>query len=165
VLRAAEIRTLPDGLSLMLWGKLPPVLTTVALLSEDRDWKPFGPRRRRCAPTTTAPAATADLSNPSIEEAHRMGALNSTAANRPPELSPHVPPPTLKLKPPMVGRNGWNWVDRHGEEAACPASWPGSTPGWAAPAPNAGPATTNPRPSPARIVTTKIACAFGPAEK
>jgi type IV secretion system protein VirD4 len=39
VLRAAEIRTLPDGVSLMLWGKLPPVLTTVALLSDDRDWK------------------------------------------------------------------------------------------------------------------------------
>jgi type IV secretion system protein VirD4 len=39
VLRASEIRTLPDGVSLMLWGKLPPVLTTLPLLSEDRDWK------------------------------------------------------------------------------------------------------------------------------
>jgi hypothetical protein len=50
-----------------------------------------------------------------------MTASNGSAANRPPELSPQVPPPALTLKPPMVGRNGWNWVDRHGEEAAAMA--------------------------------------------
>ena len=39
VLRAADIRTLGDGVALVLWGRLPPVLAVQPLLSEDRDWK------------------------------------------------------------------------------------------------------------------------------
>jgi len=39
VLRAADIRTLGDGVALVLWGRLPPVLAAQPLLSEDRDWK------------------------------------------------------------------------------------------------------------------------------
>lgn len=39
VLPLDNIRTLPDGVALVLWGKLPPILATLPLLSEDRDWK------------------------------------------------------------------------------------------------------------------------------
>jgi type IV secretory pathway TraG/TraD family ATPase VirD4 len=38
VLRADEIRTLPPGVALVLWGKLPPVLADFPLLSERADW-------------------------------------------------------------------------------------------------------------------------------
>ncbi|HTV11478.1 MAG TPA: TraM recognition domain-containing protein [Acidimicrobiales bacterium] len=38
VLRADQIRTLPAGLALVLWGRLPPVLSRLPLLSEDRSW-------------------------------------------------------------------------------------------------------------------------------
>jgi len=38
VLRAADIRTLGDGVALVLWGRLPPVLAVQPMLSEDRDW-------------------------------------------------------------------------------------------------------------------------------
>ena len=39
VLPLDNIRTLPDGVALVLWGKLPPILAALPLLSEDRDWK------------------------------------------------------------------------------------------------------------------------------
>jgi hypothetical protein len=39
VLRVEDIRTLPDGVALVLWGKLPPILASLPLLSQDRDWK------------------------------------------------------------------------------------------------------------------------------
>jgi type IV secretory pathway TraG/TraD family ATPase VirD4 len=39
VLPLDSIRTLPDGVALVLWGKLPPILAALPLLSEDRDWK------------------------------------------------------------------------------------------------------------------------------
>lgn len=38
VLRADQIRTLPAGTALVLWGKLPPVLAHFRLLSEAREW-------------------------------------------------------------------------------------------------------------------------------
>src|SRR5207302_9169873 len=38
VLRVEDIRTLPDGVALVLWGKLPTILAAVPLLSDDRDW-------------------------------------------------------------------------------------------------------------------------------
>ena len=38
VLRADQIRTLPAGTALVLWSKLPPVLSRLALLSERPDW-------------------------------------------------------------------------------------------------------------------------------
>jgi type IV secretory pathway TraG/TraD family ATPase VirD4 len=39
VLRAGDIRTLPAGVALVLWGRLPPILARFPLLSQDRDWK------------------------------------------------------------------------------------------------------------------------------
>ena len=39
VLRAGDIRTLPAGEALVLWGRLPPVVARFPLLSDDRDWK------------------------------------------------------------------------------------------------------------------------------
>jgi type IV secretory pathway TraG/TraD family ATPase VirD4 len=39
VLAVDDIRTLPDGVALVLWGRLPPVLASLPLLSHDRDWK------------------------------------------------------------------------------------------------------------------------------
>jgi hypothetical protein len=39
VLRAADIRTLPAGVTLVLWGRLAPILARQPLLSEDRDWR------------------------------------------------------------------------------------------------------------------------------
>jgi hypothetical protein len=47
-----------------------------------------------------------------------MSLLNGSDGRSPTELAPRLPPPALQLKPPMVSGNGWNWVDRHGEEAA-----------------------------------------------
>jgi hypothetical protein len=45
-------------------------------------------------------------------------ANGSAGADRSPIVpSPHPAPPTLKVKPPLVERNGWNWVDREGTEA------------------------------------------------
>jgi type IV secretion system protein VirD4 len=38
VLRADQIRTLPAGVALVLWGRLPPVLAYFPLLSERDDW-------------------------------------------------------------------------------------------------------------------------------
>jgi type IV secretion system protein VirD4 len=38
VLRVEDIRTLPDGVALVLWGKLPPILAALPLLSDDPDW-------------------------------------------------------------------------------------------------------------------------------
>jgi len=38
VLRADQIRTLPAGVGLVLWGRLPPVLARFPLLSETKDW-------------------------------------------------------------------------------------------------------------------------------
>jgi len=38
VLRAADIRTLGDGVALVLWGRLPPVLAAQPMLSQDRGW-------------------------------------------------------------------------------------------------------------------------------
>jgi type IV secretion system protein VirD4 len=38
VLRADQIRTLPSGTALVLWGRLPPVLARLPLLSERPDW-------------------------------------------------------------------------------------------------------------------------------
>ncbi|HET9061094.1 MAG TPA: TraM recognition domain-containing protein [Acidimicrobiales bacterium] len=38
VLRADQVRTLPSGTALLFWGKLPPVLAELPLLSETRDW-------------------------------------------------------------------------------------------------------------------------------
>jgi type IV secretory pathway TraG/TraD family ATPase VirD4 len=38
VVRADQIRTLPAGMALVLWGRLPPVLARLPLLSERRDW-------------------------------------------------------------------------------------------------------------------------------
>ena len=39
VLPAADIRTLPAGTALVLWGRLPPILARFPLLSQDRGWK------------------------------------------------------------------------------------------------------------------------------
>lgn len=38
VLRADQVRTLPAGVALVLWGRLPPVLARLPLLSESPDW-------------------------------------------------------------------------------------------------------------------------------
>lgn len=38
MLRAADIRTLGDGVALVLWGRLPPVLAAQPMLSQDRGW-------------------------------------------------------------------------------------------------------------------------------
>jgi hypothetical protein len=38
VLRADQIRTLPAGIALVLWGRLPPVLARLPLMSECPDW-------------------------------------------------------------------------------------------------------------------------------
>ncbi len=38
VVRADQIRTLPAGIALVLWGRLPPVLARLPLLSERREW-------------------------------------------------------------------------------------------------------------------------------
>ena len=38
MLRAGDIRTLAEGVALVLWGKLPPILAGQPLLSADRDW-------------------------------------------------------------------------------------------------------------------------------
>jgi type IV secretion system protein VirD4 len=39
VLRADQIRTLPAGMALVLWSRLPPVLVHMPLLSENADWE------------------------------------------------------------------------------------------------------------------------------
>ena len=39
VLRVEDLRTLPDGRSLVMWGTLPPILADQPLLSADPDWK------------------------------------------------------------------------------------------------------------------------------
>ena len=39
VLRVEDLRTLPAGRSLLLWGTLPPILADQPLLSADREWK------------------------------------------------------------------------------------------------------------------------------
>jgi type IV secretory pathway TraG/TraD family ATPase VirD4 len=39
VLTVADIRTLPDGIALVLWAKLPPILARLPKLSADRDWE------------------------------------------------------------------------------------------------------------------------------
>jgi type IV secretion system protein VirD4 len=39
VLRVSDIRTMPDGTALILWGHLPPILARQPPLSRDRDWK------------------------------------------------------------------------------------------------------------------------------
>jgi type IV secretory pathway TraG/TraD family ATPase VirD4 len=38
VLRADQIRTLPEGMALVLWSRLPPVLARLPLLSDRPDW-------------------------------------------------------------------------------------------------------------------------------
>jgi hypothetical protein len=49
-----------------------------------------------------------------------MTAANGSAGTtrRPIVPAPDPAPPVLSLKPPLVDRNGWNWVDRHGQDAA-----------------------------------------------
>jgi len=37
-LRADQIRTLPSGVALVLWSRLPPVLARLPLMSERPDW-------------------------------------------------------------------------------------------------------------------------------
>ena len=39
VLRVEDLRTLPTGRSLLLWGTLPPILDDQRLLGADREWK------------------------------------------------------------------------------------------------------------------------------
>ena len=38
VLRSGDIRTLPSGAALVLWGRLPPIIAQFPLLSDDPDW-------------------------------------------------------------------------------------------------------------------------------
>ena len=38
VLRADQVRTLPAGVALVLWGRLPPLLARMPLMSEAADW-------------------------------------------------------------------------------------------------------------------------------
>jgi type IV secretion system protein VirD4 len=47
VLRADQIRTLPQGVALVLWSRLPPVLSRLPLLSERRDWPQVQREERR----------------------------------------------------------------------------------------------------------------------
>lgn len=57
VLRAGDIRTLPAGAALVLWGRLPPVVARFPLLSDDRDWKAIRAaktRRQLPSPQQTA---------------------------------------------------------------------------------------------------------------
>jgi hypothetical protein len=45
-------------------------------------------------------------------------ANGSTTSRRLLVPSPDPPPPILSLKPTLVDRNAWNWVDREGQDAA-----------------------------------------------
>jgi type IV secretory pathway TraG/TraD family ATPase VirD4 len=47
VLRADQIRTLPTGVGLLLWGRLPPVLAHFPLLTEHVDWPRIQEEERR----------------------------------------------------------------------------------------------------------------------
>lgn len=56
VLAAGDLRTLPAGAALVLWGRLPPIVARFPLLSDDRDWKTIRAaqtRRPHPSPTET----------------------------------------------------------------------------------------------------------------
>ena len=58
VLRVEDLRTLPAGRSLVLWGTLPPILADQPLLSADRELEaPSRPARRRGGTANDAAAA------------------------------------------------------------------------------------------------------------
>lgn len=67
VLRADQIRTLPPGTALVLWGKLPPVLARMPLLSERQEWAEI--RAEEAALRRANDQARAGARGPSLERA------------------------------------------------------------------------------------------------
>lgn len=70
VLRSGDIRTLPSGTALVLWGRLPPILARQPMLTEDRDWKTIQAAQPRPITTPESEGETApgdgDVPEPSI---------------------------------------------------------------------------------------------------
>ena len=82
VFRVGELRTLPEGTALMLWGRLPPFLAAFAPLHADADYRrerrrhapPNRPTDRSQPPTAaaapTGPAPTASLAGLAVPAQH-----------------------------------------------------------------------------------------------